>query len=246
MICTGLNDSTTENINITSLSPTAARVSWIVQSDDNSDSFTIICISSGHNTVSVSGSLQSTLSDGRHTTTINGLDPDTLYRCCVTLRDEDVGSTQLCSDVKQPTTTLNDGAIGSFDRNTTRQSCADDPVTVTSSSDFCSATTSIVTVATPVTTTVTKTTSQVIIRTIVVAPPQSSIKLSESTMTSYQVQSTNRADPSSGAQAGTTESLSWGLGIVIGVVGGVGSMTAILFIVLLIVLLKLRKSAPKQ
>ena len=243
MICIGLNDSTTENINITSLSPTAARVSWIVQSDDNSDSFTIICISSGHNTVSVSGSLQSTLSDGRHTTTINGLDPDTLYRCCVTLRDEDVGSTQLCSDVKQPTTTLNDGAIGSFDRNTTRQSCADDPVTVTSSSQFCSATTSTVTLATPVTTTVTKTTSQVIIRTIVVAPPQSSIKLSKS---AYQVQSTSRVDPSSGAQAGITEPLSWGLGIVIGVVGGVGTMTAILFLVLLIVLLKLRKSAPKQ
>ena len=165
-------------------------MSWIVQSDDNSDSFTITCISSGHNTVSLSGSLQSTLSDERHNTSINGLDPDTLYSCCVTLRDKGVGSTQLCSDVKQPTT-LNDGTAGSFSRSTTRQSC---------------------------------------------------------TVTLYQVMlSTNRADPSSGAQAGTIEPLSWGLGIVIGVVGGVGTMTAILFTVLLIVLLKLRKgSATKQ
>ena len=92
-----------KDVSVTSLSPTAVQVSWVLQPNTSSDSFIITCNSSTHNTVSLSGTLQSARdpqSNGVHTATVSGLDPDTLYTCCVAVRDEDVGSSsEKCVDI---------------------------------------------------------------------------------------------------------------------------------------------------
>ena len=91
-----------KDVSVTSLSPTAVQVSWVLQPNTSSDSFIITCNSSTHNTVSLSGTLQSARvpqSNSVHTATVSGLDPGTLYTCCVAVRDEDVGSSsEKCVD----------------------------------------------------------------------------------------------------------------------------------------------------
>ena len=83
-----------KDVSVTSLSPTAARVSWLLQPNTSSDSFIITCNSSTHTTLSLSGTLQSVRDQQSdvHTATVGGLDPDTLYTCCVVVRNEGVGS----------------------------------------------------------------------------------------------------------------------------------------------------------
>ena len=80
-------------LNIRPISFTMVQVSWTLQANSVSTSFTITCNSSSPNTVSLSGPLQDTQSDeGMYTATLSGLNLHTLYTCCLSLRDEKLGS----------------------------------------------------------------------------------------------------------------------------------------------------------
>ena len=212
----------------------------------SSDLFIITCNSSTHNTVSLSGTLQSVRdpqSDGVHTATVSGLDPDTLYTCCVAVRDEDVGSSlQQCANTYLPAL---DGVRGTFDRGSNDSIIMPCPDLVTTEAIECPSTNIIISIQTStVTTTILKTVSPNI--------PSSDQRMSRTLVQNRPAGSTGSANgaanclPSSASQFTHAQPVTWEVGIVIGMIIGVVAMITLLSIALIVVLIKLRIQSARK
>ena len=213
-----------QSLNITSTFPRVVQAYWFLQPNSSSTSFTITCNSSSSDTLSLSGSLQDALSDeGVYTATIIGLDPDTLYTCCLSLRSEERGSSiPQCQNVQQLTTARGQSQnpfIAPINRGNDSMTLCN--ATVTSSPSECP--------SLPASTT---TTTKIVTATLVL---KTTVRVPLPATTQAGVFPTTRP------RVGKSAPLSWSVAIIIGVLIGIGIMTVLVIVGLVIVLFRIRK-----